>query len=173
MKKNSAIVGHVPGTVSTLCKLFLRHHGSIISCRIAGGRRYSGDLPQCGMEIPCVLTFMVEQSSVEKVGRLMMNCNGIGSQESEHSINQTVDVLPPSSKKTKIDDDVCISSAGVWIRIDSVVLTMMEKEMVLQNMELDDMVINCAQKVLQNQFPLINGFFSTLSLQVMPSLTAG
>ncbi len=50
------VVGHVPRRLSALCSLFLRS-GSIITCRITGSRRYSTDLPQGGLEIPCMLTF--------------------------------------------------------------------------------------------------------------------
>ena len=35
---------------------FLRRGGSITS-QVNGHRRYSSDLPQGGLEIPCVLTF--------------------------------------------------------------------------------------------------------------------
>jgi len=48
----SAVVGHVPRNISTLCNVFLRRGGSI-SCIITGRRRFSRDLPQGGIEIPC------------------------------------------------------------------------------------------------------------------------
>ncbi len=38
--KDEAIVGHVPGKISSICSLFLRRNGSI-SCRVTGSRRYS------------------------------------------------------------------------------------------------------------------------------------
>ena len=47
------VVGHVPRTISSI---FLRQGGSITS-QVNGHRRYSSDLPQGGLEIPCVLTF--------------------------------------------------------------------------------------------------------------------
>ena len=38
--------------------------GCIIKCIVDGSRRYSSDIPQGGLEIPCVLTFTA-QSSIE------------------------------------------------------------------------------------------------------------
>lgn len=86
--KNDTVVGHVPRKVSALCSLFLRHNGARISCQTSGGRRYSEDLPQGGMEIPCVLTFMGEPSHVDKVERFMKKLSStdiIETQQSEHS----------------------------------------------------------------------------------------
>ena len=52
IKKGSTIVGHVPRTISAVCSMFMRRDGTI-SCRVTGSRRYSSDLPQGGLEIPC------------------------------------------------------------------------------------------------------------------------
>ena len=54
--KEEAMVGHVPKKISSVCSLYLRQGGSIV-CRVAGSRRFSGDLVQGGLEIPCVLVF--------------------------------------------------------------------------------------------------------------------
>ena len=37
--------------------LYFLRRGGTISCRVTGHRRYSADLAQGGMEIPCTLTF--------------------------------------------------------------------------------------------------------------------
>ena len=58
--KGKRIVGHVPRKISAVCAMFLRRGGSII-CRVIGSRHYSEDLPQGGLEIPCVLTFRSEK----------------------------------------------------------------------------------------------------------------
>ena len=50
------IVGHVPRRISSSCSIFIRRGGSI-KCSITGSRRYSSDLPQGGLEIPCILIF--------------------------------------------------------------------------------------------------------------------
>ena len=69
--KDDAIVGHVPRKLSTLCSnsMFLRS-GSI-KCRVTGNKRYSNDLPQGDLEIPCTLVFRSDSLKIEKVKRLI------------------------------------------------------------------------------------------------------
>ena len=50
--KNGEIVGHLPRMISRVCSLFIRR-GRVIICRVTGRQRYSSDLPQGGLEIPC------------------------------------------------------------------------------------------------------------------------
>ena len=52
--KGGVIIGHLPRKISKMCSLFLRRGGSI-SCVVSGARRYSSDLPQGGLEVPCKL----------------------------------------------------------------------------------------------------------------------
>ena len=54
--KSNRIVGHLPRKVSKVCSLFLRRGGRI-QCKVSGSRQFSGDLPQGGLEIPCVILF--------------------------------------------------------------------------------------------------------------------
>ncbi len=49
-------IGYLPRRISRVCSIFLRRGGSI-HCVVIGGRRYSADLPQGGLEIPCSLHF--------------------------------------------------------------------------------------------------------------------
>ena len=63
-----SIVGHVPRKFS-ICSIFIRKGGTI-SCQVSGGRRYSADLPQGGLEIPCVLKFQGKVEDVNKVKKL-------------------------------------------------------------------------------------------------------
>ena len=60
------IVGHLPRNISTPCHVFLRSGGSIVSV-VNGARRYSADLEQGGLEIPCCLIFRgTTTESIEK-----------------------------------------------------------------------------------------------------------
>ena len=52
----NTVIGHVPRIISSLCSLFIRRGGAI-KCSVDGNRRYSADLPQGGMEVPCKLVF--------------------------------------------------------------------------------------------------------------------
>ncbi len=49
-----------------VCSIFLRRGGSI-HCVVIGGRRYSADLPQGGLEIPCSLHFEGKLKEINKV----------------------------------------------------------------------------------------------------------
>ena len=53
--RHGSVVGHIPRRISAACSLFIERNGRI-HCRITGPRQYSADLPQGGLEIPCVLT---------------------------------------------------------------------------------------------------------------------
>ena len=53
---DSTIVGHIPFEISSICSIFIRRGRSIVS-NITGSRRYSSDLEQGGLEIPCTLVF--------------------------------------------------------------------------------------------------------------------
>ena len=47
-------VGHIPRKISAICSIFIRRGDSIV-CLVDGSHRYSSDLPQGGLEIPCTL----------------------------------------------------------------------------------------------------------------------
>ena len=64
--KDAAVVEHVPKKISAACSLFL-HNNGIIRCTVTGNRRYSGDLLQGGLEMPCKLPFRGVVRYVEKV----------------------------------------------------------------------------------------------------------
>ena len=49
-------VGHLPRRISPLCSAFLRRRRTI-KCIISGHHKYSEDLPQGGLEVPCQLHF--------------------------------------------------------------------------------------------------------------------
>ena len=68
--KSLVTVGHVPRKISSICSMFLRR-GGCIHCRVTGRRRYSADLPQGGLEIPCILIFKGPIQDVEKAKKLV------------------------------------------------------------------------------------------------------
>ena len=67
--KSGVILGHIPKKISSICSLFL-WRGGVIHCRVTGVRRYSADLEQGGLEIPCILKFEGDTDS-EKVRYLL------------------------------------------------------------------------------------------------------
>lgn len=64
--KSEEVVGHVPRKISSLCAAFLRRSG-VITCTVQGNRRYSSDLVQGGMEVPCKYTFQGLPTELQKV----------------------------------------------------------------------------------------------------------
>ena len=59
ISRASAVVGHVPFDISSICSIFIRRGGSIIS-HVTGSRCYSSDLEKGCLEIPCKLVFSIE-----------------------------------------------------------------------------------------------------------------
>jgi len=64
--KHDTIVGHLPRAISIVCSLFIRRGGSI-RCEITDGCRYSRNLPQGGMKVPCKLHFYSDGSELKKI----------------------------------------------------------------------------------------------------------
>jgi hypothetical protein len=65
------VVGHIPRSISTVCYIFLGKPRSTITCKVTGDKRYSRDLPQGGLVIPCQLEFKGEESAVNKVQKML------------------------------------------------------------------------------------------------------
>lgn len=63
--RSGQIIGHLPRKVSRACSIFIRRGGSI-TCVVTGGRRYSSDLPQGGLEIPCKVKFTAKKDDEMK-----------------------------------------------------------------------------------------------------------
>lgn len=66
VNSSTETVGHVPRCISAMCSSFLRRGGEIC-CTVTGSRRYSRDLPQGGLEVPCTLRFMGSSKELKKV----------------------------------------------------------------------------------------------------------
>ena len=80
VKKGETIVGHLPRKLSRMCALFIRRGGSI-TCRPRGRRRYSSDLPQGGLEIPCLLFFEGDAKEIKKLVKLCSTVKNIKSEK--------------------------------------------------------------------------------------------
>ena len=65
--KADATVGHLPKKISSTCSLFIMK-GGVISCMVTDpNRKYSRDLAQGGLEVPCVITLRGTKELVDKV----------------------------------------------------------------------------------------------------------
>ena len=72
VKKGGTVVGHLPRKISRICSLFLRRGGTI-DCIVIGGRKYTEDLPQGGLEVPCYLLLKAKPKEISKVKKLWPN----------------------------------------------------------------------------------------------------
>ena len=86
--RGSVTVGHVPQNISSICSVFLQR-GGYITCRINGSRRYSEDLQQGGLEVPCLLTFhgiTKDVTKAEKLAKPVLSLNDVleSTQEIKH-----------------------------------------------------------------------------------------
>ena len=70
VNKDQEIVGHVPRIISAFCSSFLRR-GRRITCLITGSRRYSRDLAQGGIEVPCIFICSGEPHEISKAKTLL------------------------------------------------------------------------------------------------------
>lgn len=145
------IVGHIPLKISSLCSLFLRRGGTI-TCKVTGKRRHSKDLPQGGLEIPCILTFEGSSTEIAKVEKLVKRSLAFLTKENDlkdtpAEVTATVsEDSEPARKKTRIDHT----------RLD------IETGSILNGAMLTDLHIHLAQRLLKQQFPHLNGLQPTV-----------
>ena len=52
-------------------------------CRVTGGRCFSGDLPQGGLEMPCMLMLQGALGDIDKVKRLLKGAFSSNEKENE------------------------------------------------------------------------------------------
>jgi len=62
----SVIVGYLPKKIPRRCSMFILRGGSV-KATVTGCRRYSSNLVQGGLKIPCKLTFRVEPKEIYKL----------------------------------------------------------------------------------------------------------
>ena len=159
--RRSITVGHVPRALSAVCSLFIRRSGEI-TCQVTGSKKYSTDLPQGGLEIPCKLIFKGEKKLVSKVSKLLKEAltSGLVSvptkeEDSEHKLAD-----PPKTKVKKASTQ----DATPWIQFDGMTLTHLDKIDLRDGKWLNDKHINFAQHLLKKQFPLVGGWKKTFLL---------
>ncbi len=162
VKKSGVIVGHVPRRISTICSLFLRR-GGLIQCTVTGSRRYSEDLPQGGLEIPCGLTFKIDRKDVlEKTQNLLGRVSR--NEASAKSAPLTSDIPEPKRSRIEVQNEES-SQLEIWVSglPNGLVLRQLEKNILLNGNELTDMHVNAFQVLLKEKFPRVRGLFLTFA----------
>ena len=104
VRKDSVTVGHIPRAISSVCSIFIRR-GGIILCMVNGSRRYSSDLPQGGLEIPCILTFRTTNAELRDKSKKLI----------ETSLAMNIKIVEKQKEKVKVEppDPVAGSSQSV------------------------------------------------------------
>ena len=130
-------VGHLPKKISSVCSMFLLRGGTI-HCQVTAPRRYSRDLPQGGLEIPCMLTFEGDRTRRDIVKARRLVRYGLFTSPEVATKDE------PPKKKIKHDN------------------SSNETEGIITGEKLSDLRINHAQKLLKQQFSWCNGLQCTL-----------
>lgn len=172
--KSGEIVGHVPRSLSCVCSLFLRRGGSM-ACRITGGRQHSKDLPQGGLEVPCIYVFTGTSDIMDKTQQRLaeLKIQTVKQTPAEQKTESDAGDTDAKDKNDVVDLDELQVSAEVkdseieihsraWIAVQDITLTEDDKQAVIDGKMLQDQHINCAQRLLNQQFPAVNGLQSTL-----------
>ena len=174
VKKDSIVVGHVPRKIPAICSLFLRRRG-IISCQIVGVRRYSSDLPQGGLEVPCKLIFEGNGGDIRKVSILLVNCKE-DDKKAKGPMSTTAEeaqAINADKKGNDLESDQLVAKrrkaeaqtediVEEWVLIGKISLKNSDQKILLQGDELNDLHINACQVLLAKQFRSLMGLKSTL-----------
>ena len=70
--------------------------------------------------------------------------------------------LPPNKKRKVQVVEQELSGSQIWVRCSGIVLTTTDKDGIMNEVKLNDLMINMAQQLLRKQFPRITGLQSTL-----------
>ena len=154
IKHSGEVVGHVPRLMSAACSLFLRRLGTI-TCRIIGSRRYSADLPQGGLELPCCYIFRANATLVEKLKKLLSARVLSARSDSCTETDDTVVIEDGSTNDRESNE------SSAWLSYSGIQLFESDR-LILQSRQLSAHHIDFAQEVLKRQCPLICGLQSTL-----------
>ena len=187
VNKEDDVVGHIPRKISSICYMFLGRPRSSITCKVTGSRRYYSDLPQGGLEIPCIIEFRGETSAILKVEKFIKRHppenwskseNPAAAMDSSDVVEPpqrkrapSIDIIMPDSQKQKLDDDVTEPTLPlenrIWVKIEKMVLLMSHRYEIDCGKRLHDYHINFAQKIMKSQWltMYLTAKFSTSSWQ--------
>ena len=165
--KAGITVGHLPKKISSTCSLFIFNGGSI-SCKVTDShRRYSSDLVQGGLEIPCIIRLQGTKELIDKVSKLLgISSESNASADKKPTKKQTditdASVTPaPDAKRIKLESE---ADQNVWVTFTGTRIQLFteDKCIIVEQERLNDRHINFAQAVLRAQFPWCDGLQNSL-----------
>ena len=157
--KGEITVGHVPRNISVMCSLFLRRRGTIL-CHVIGARRFSADLPQGGLEVPCTLTFQGDSKDLDKVKKLIQSALADSSAPKSPPCKKIK--TEPLSPKKAVDTANQSDTNKTWVQLGGIVLSNRDKAIIIDGEQLNDKHVDFAQLLLKMRFLGFNGLPSTL-----------
>ena len=128
-------------------------------CEVTGRRRFSADLPQGGLEVPCTLIFTGAGKYIAKVQKLVQLARSSGLDVS-FSASEPGSLPEQPNKKLKTEKDA--SSEDSWLQLDGLTLSQFDRNALCDGKRLNDNHINLSQALLRKQFPSIDGLKLTL-----------
>ena len=170
--KRDQVVGHIPRIISAACSVFIQRGGSI-DCTITGSRRFSVDLPQEGLEIPCLLKFRGDGKDIKKVIKLLSTAEKMVTAEQEANKRKPEESPDLEAKKMKLDvdiidlDEIKVKSScdqAPWLAFRRFELTLVDKDIIISGDLLTDRHINFAQALIKKEHKELIGLESTLLL---------
>ena len=168
--------------MSATCSLFLRKGGSIFY-QVSGSRRYSQDLPQVGLEIPCLLRFRGTAKDIQKMKKLATlalssktssKCESPPSLEpptKKVRVDKKYDMPDAANKKNHSPPNFSDTKEAVKLML-SPSLKKEEYRRLAAGEMLSDLSMYLAQHILKNQSPTLNGLQSTPLQQKTKSATS-
>ena len=145
----SVIVGHIPKKISPTFSLFLRRGGAI-HCTVTGAKRYSADIEQGGLEVPCVLKFVGDREKLkfllDETQKLV--CYAL-SKDKVHLKQQSVN---PNEESTSVSESDSVPlTKKIKLSESCETLTDWQRDMIKGEM-LSDISVTTAQTLLKKQF---------------------
>ena len=170
-------VGHVPRKISKVSSIFIRRGGTI-QCRVNGHRCYSADLEQGGLEIPCILTYIIDDQKEWAKTQETINVKlGIKTADCVDDLvnldflaNASAESTAPPVAMESIDGSVSMvdltAQCSTQDQVDQSPPKKKPKnfceEDIIMGQELSDLEINLSQELLKAQYPKVSGLQSTL-----------
>ena len=170
--KRDQVVGHIPRIISAACSVFIQKGGSI-DCTITGSRRFSVNLPQGGLEVPCFLKFSGDGKDIKKVIKLLSTAEKMVTAEEEANKRKPEESPDSEAKKMKLDvdiidlDEIKVKSSyeqAPWLTFGCFELKLVDKEIIISGGLLTDRHINFAQALIKKEHKELIGLESTLLL---------
>ena len=128
-----------------------------MACCITGGRQHSKDLPQGGLEVPCIYVFTGPSDIVDNTQQLLAALKIQTVKQTSAELKTESDAGDTDAKVKndvvdldglQVSEEVTYSEieihSGAWIAVQDITLTEDDKQAVIDDKMLQDQHINCA-----------------------------